>query len=130
MKKVNLGRKVDLGRKVQLFQDRFKTCFDIAKSKISQIAAIPAKKYGFTKQKHIRGDKTLKILNFSPNVVYFGLGTTPNIARLTIGRQAGPAKCISPPPPPGDHIPRCGGDQGGIPEGISQPVDPSGVGGL
>ena len=29
--------------------------------KISTNAAIPAKKYGFTKQKHIRGDKTLKI---------------------------------------------------------------------
>ena len=61
MKKVNHGRKVDLGRKIQLFKDRFKTCFDTAKSKISQNAAIPAKKYGFTKQKHIRGDKTLKI---------------------------------------------------------------------
>ena len=61
MKKVNLGRKVDLGRKIQLFSDRFKTCFDTAKSKISQNAAIPAKNYGFTKQKHIRGEKTLKI---------------------------------------------------------------------
>ena len=46
--------------------------FDTAKSKISQNAAIPAKKYGFTKQKHIRGDKTLKIQNFGPNVVYIG----------------------------------------------------------
>ena len=61
MKKVNLGRKVDLGRKIQLFKDRFKTCFDTAKSKIFKNAAIPAKNYGFTKQKHIRGDKTLKI---------------------------------------------------------------------
>ena len=34
---------------------------DTAKSKISTNAAIPAKNYGFTKQKHIRGDKTLKI---------------------------------------------------------------------
>ena len=68
MKKVNLGRKVDLGRKIQLFKDRFKTCFDTAKSKIFKNAAIPAKKYGFTKQKHIRGDKTLKIYNFGPNV--------------------------------------------------------------
>ena len=41
----------------------FKTCFDTAKSKISKNAADPAKKYGFTKQKHIRGDKTLKIYN-------------------------------------------------------------------
>ena len=41
--------------------DGFKTCFDTAKSKISKNAAIPAKKYGFTKQKPIRGDKTLKI---------------------------------------------------------------------
>ena len=45
--------------KKQLFEDRFKTCFDTAKSKISKHAADPAKKYGFTKQKHIRGDKTL-----------------------------------------------------------------------
>ena len=49
----------------------FKTCFDTAKSKISKNAADPAKNYGFTKQKHIRGDKTLKIWNFGPNVVYF-----------------------------------------------------------
>ena len=61
IKKVNLGRKVDLGRNIQLFLDRFKTCFDTAKSKISTNAAIPAKKHGFTKQKDIRGDKTLKI---------------------------------------------------------------------
>ena len=39
----------------------FKTCFDTAKSKISKNAADPARKYGFTKQKHIRGDKTLKM---------------------------------------------------------------------
>ena len=48
----------------------FKTCFDTAKSKISKNAAIPAKKYGFTKQKHIRGDKALEIYNFGPNVVF------------------------------------------------------------
>ena len=59
-----------MGRKSQLFKDRFKTCFDTAKSKISTNAAIPTKKYGFTKQKHIRGDKTLKIYNFGPNVIY------------------------------------------------------------
>ena len=47
----------------------FKTCFDTAKSKISTNAAIPAKKYGFTKQKHIRGDKTLNKYNFGPNVI-------------------------------------------------------------
>ena len=61
MNKVNLGRKVDLGRKKLFFLDRFKTRFDTAKSKISKNAAIPAKNYGFTKQKHIRGDKTLNI---------------------------------------------------------------------
>ena len=60
-------------------------CFDTAKSKISTNAAIPAKKYGFTKQKHIRGDKTLKISNFSPNVIYFvvvarvGRSTSPSL---------------------------------------------------
>ena len=47
--------------KILLFQDRFKSCFDTAKRKISKNAANPAKDYGFTKQKHIRGDKTLKI---------------------------------------------------------------------
>ena len=47
---------------------------DTAKSKISQNAAIPTKKYGFTKQKHTRGDKTLKIQIFGPNVVYFVVG--------------------------------------------------------
>ena len=51
-------------------------CFDTAKSKISTNAAIPAKKYGFAKQKHIRGDKTLKIYNFGPNVVYIVLAVT------------------------------------------------------
>ena len=61
MKKVNLGRKVDLGRKFKLCLDRFKTCFDTAKSKISKNAAIPAIQDCFTKQKHIRGEKTLKI---------------------------------------------------------------------
>ena len=44
-----------------VLQDYFKSCFDTAKSKISKNAADPAKKYWFTKQKHIRGDKTLKI---------------------------------------------------------------------
>ena len=41
--------------------------FDTAKSKISQNAAIPAKNYGFTKQKHIRGDKTLDKYYFGAN---------------------------------------------------------------
>ena len=54
--------------KIWLFQDRIKSCFDTAERKISKNAAIPAKKYGFTKQKHIRGDKTLQIYNFGPNV--------------------------------------------------------------
>ena len=43
-------------------------CFDTAKSKISTNVAIPSKNYGFTKQKHIRGDKTLNKYNFGPNV--------------------------------------------------------------
>ena len=60
----------------------FKTCFDTARSKISQNAAIPAKNDGFTKQKHIRGDKALKIQKFGPNVIYFALG-------ITEGRPAG-----------------------------------------
>ena len=56
-----MGRKVDLGRKIQLFLNRFKTCFDTAKSKISKNVAIPAIQYCFTKQKHICGEKALKI---------------------------------------------------------------------
>ena len=36
-----------------------------------QKSAHPAKKHGFTKQKHIRGDKTLNKYNFGPNVVYY-----------------------------------------------------------
>ena len=57
--------------------------FDTAKSKISQNVAISAKKDGFTKQKHIRGDKTLKIYNFGPNVIYFVVGLlTGNLRKL------------------------------------------------
>ena len=41
--------------------EAFKSCFDTAKRKIAKNVAHPAKNYGFTKQKHIRGDKTLKI---------------------------------------------------------------------
>ena len=67
-KKTIWAEKSSWAEQKQLFLDRFKTCFDTVKSKISQNAAIPAKKYGFTKQKHIRGDKTLKIYNFGPNV--------------------------------------------------------------
>ena len=37
--------------------------------KISKNAAITTNKYGFTKQKHIRGDKTVQIQNFGPNVI-------------------------------------------------------------
>ena len=56
-----MGRKKRSGPKNPVFLDRFKKCFDIVKSTISTNASIPAKNYGFTKQKHIRGDKTLKI---------------------------------------------------------------------
>ena len=56
----------------QLFQDRFNSCLDTAKRNISKNAADPVKKYGFTKRKRIRGDKTLKVYNFGPKVVYFG----------------------------------------------------------
>ena len=49
-------------------------CVGTAKSNISTNAAIPAKKDGFTKQNHIRGDKTLKIWKFGPNVIYFVVG--------------------------------------------------------
>ena len=46
-------------------------------------AAIPAKNYGFAKQKHIRGDKTLKILNFGPNVIYYLWGTLDKPRQVT-----------------------------------------------
>ncbi len=35
-------------------------CFGHVKRKILKNAAYPTKNHGFTKQKHIRGDKTLK----------------------------------------------------------------------
>ena len=56
-------------------------CFDTVKSKISQNAVIPAKKYGFTKQKHIRGDKTLKCCK----------------TKLTIKNLKAKASCRRPP---------------------------------
>ena len=55
--------------------EAFKSCFDTAKSKISKHAADPAKNDGFTKQKHIHGDKTLNKYSFGPNVVYYLLTT-------------------------------------------------------
>ena len=65
--------------RMQIFEkyipEAFKSCFYSAKRKIAKNAAHPAKKDGITKQKHIRGDKTLKIYNFGPNV---------NIIRLVI----------------------------------------------
>ena len=48
--------------------EAFKSCFDTANRKIAKHAGYPAKKYGFTKQKHIRGNKTLKIKNCGLNV--------------------------------------------------------------
>ena len=65
-------------------------CFDTAKSKISKNEATPAKKYGFTKQKYIRGDKTLEIWNFGPNVVYFW----PNVAKYGSLWNQGPARGV------------------------------------
>ena len=62
-------KKVDVGRKIKLFKDRFKTCFDTAKSKILKNAAIPDIQYCFTKQKYICGEKTLNKYNFGPNVI-------------------------------------------------------------
>ena len=48
-----------------------------------------------------------------------------------IGAQGGRAKCISLPPPSQERVPPAGGTGGGgVPEGISQPVHPDGVGGL
>ena len=58
---------------MQIFEnvpEAFKSCFDTAKRKIAKNAARSSKNYGFTKPKHIRGDKTLKICNFGPNVIF------------------------------------------------------------
>ena len=64
-----MGRKVDLGgKKNNFFKIALKRVLILPKSKISKNAATPSKKSGFTKQKHIRGDKTLKIYTFGPNV--------------------------------------------------------------
>ena len=70
MKKVNMARKVDLARKSSFFLDRFKMCFDTAKSKISKNAAIPAIQYCFTKQKHIRGEKNTENIEICPPCQY------------------------------------------------------------
>ena len=51
--------------------EAFKSCFDTANRKIANNAVHPAKNYVFTKQKHIRGDKTLNKYHFGPNVMYF-----------------------------------------------------------
>ncbi len=55
----------------KIFQKPLNGVFDIAKRKISKNAADPAETYGFTKQKHIRGDKTLNKYKLGPNVIYF-----------------------------------------------------------
>ena len=51
--------------RIQIFKknvpEGFKSCFDTGIEWWRSRAAISAKKYGFTKQKHIRGDKTLKL---------------------------------------------------------------------
>ena len=106
---------------IWLFQDRFKSCFDTAKRKISARGFQIFRNYWNRKQKHIRGDKTLKIWNFGPNVAYsWLLGDPPDSA--TRGGD-----------PWGDHrttwMPRRG-DRRGEPDTISQPVDPGGVGGF
>ena len=61
--------------RIQIFKtnipEGFKSCFDTGFQWYKSRAAISAKNYGFTKQKHIRGDKTLKVQNFGPNVAYY-----------------------------------------------------------
>ena len=95
MKKVNLSRKFDLGRKIQLFKDRFKTCFDTAKSKISTNAAIPAKKYGFTKHKKISVVKNNENIEFRSQCRIFdfpvrGEGTPGGGLRRGLQRDLNP----------------------------------------
>ncbi len=50
-------------------------------------------KIGFTKQKHIRGNKTQKVLNFGPSVVYFVVvtfqGNWRYFEKATFGNLAG-----------------------------------------
>ena len=55
--------------KSSFFKIALKRVLTLPKARSLKNAAIPAKNDGFTKQKHIRGDKTLKIYNFGPNVI-------------------------------------------------------------
>ena len=63
--KVHEKHNLRIQGRMQIFekmsQKVLKRVLTLAKSKISKNAADPAKNYGFTKQKHFRGDKTLKI---------------------------------------------------------------------
>ena len=58
-------RKLRIQGRIQIFKknvpEGFKSCFDTGFEWYKSRAAISAKNYGFTKQKHIRGDKTLKV---------------------------------------------------------------------
>ena len=86
--------------------EAFKSCFDAAKRKISKKSAHPAKKYGFTKQKHIRGDKTLNKYNFGPNVIW-RVRVSPSRRlrrrkgeRIIYNRGAAARAAAAPPPEP------------------------------
>ena len=68
IKKVNLGRKVDLGRKNNFFKIALNRVLILPKARSRKMRQFPLY-YCFTKQKHIRGERTLNKSNFGPNVI-------------------------------------------------------------
>ena len=52
--------------KSSFFKIALKRVLVLPKERSRQMRQFPQKKYGFTKRKHIRGDKTLRIYNCGP----------------------------------------------------------------
>merc|ERR1712139_498756 len=72
---------------MQIFKKRSQKALNrvltLPKARSRKMRQFPVKKYGFTKQKHIRGDKTLKIYNVCPNVIYYLWGALDKPRRVT-----------------------------------------------
>ena len=68
------------------FKIALKRVLILPKARSRKNAAIPAKKYGITKQKHIRGDKTLKKQKNGPNVNIYIYIFAQNIANACQGK--------------------------------------------
>ena len=85
-----------------LFQDRFKSCFDTAKRKISARGFQIFRNYWNRKQKHIRGDKTSKHWKYIISVPrsYISVPMSQNMDLCGIrGQQGGVPKSILGSPP-------------------------------